>query len=441
MRAHFGTDGIRGRANENLTVDMAYRLGQYLGKTFREGRILIGRDTRLSGGMFESALSAGITALGANSYLLGVCSTPELIYLVRSQKFSCGIMITASHNPYYDNGIKVINSEGMKIDAGLEEALESYIYGEQQLEFATGEAVGQVYRYEQGLEVYLDYLQQQFPSDLSGYDVIIDCANGSASVTAEKMLKRLNANVTVLANQPNGFNINRDCGSTHIDNLVAAVKNGHYDIGMAFDGDADRLIAVASDGSIVDGDKTIFCVGRYLKNNGRLDGGKVVTTVMANLGLFKILDRYGIGYEKTQVGDKYVYECMCRNGYVLGGEQSGHIILSQHATTGDGLMTGLQLLEIMKKENRTLNELTDELTVYPQLLVNVQVADKEAVMKDEDVLAKCRQVEEVLNGEGRVLVRCSGTEPLVRVMTEARTDEICKKYVDEIIEVIKNKGY
>jgi phosphoglucosamine mutase len=210
---------------------------------------------------------------------------------------------------------------------------------------------------------------------------------------------------------------------------------------MAFDGDADRLIAVASDGSSVDGDKTIFCVGRYLKNNGRLDGGKVVTTVMANLGLFKILDRYGIGYEKTQVGDKYVYECMCRNGYVLGGEQSGHIILSQHATTGDGLMTGLQLLEIMKKENRTLNELTDELTVYPQLLVNVQVADKEAVMKDEDVLAKCRQVEEVLNGEGRVLVRCSGTEPLVRVMTEAKTDEICKKYVDEIIEVIKNKGY
>ncbi|MBQ4252615.1 MAG: phosphoglucosamine mutase, partial [Erysipelotrichaceae bacterium] len=204
MRAHFGTDGIRGRANENLTVDMAYRLGQYLGKTFREGRILIGRDTRLSGGMFESALSAGITALGANSYLLGVCSTPELIYLVRSQKFSCGIMITASHNPYYDNGIKVINSEGMKIDAGLEEALESYIYGEQQLEFATGEAIGQVYRYEEGLEVYLDYLQQQFPSDLSGYDIIIDCANGSASVTAEKMLKRLNAKVTVMANEPNG---------------------------------------------------------------------------------------------------------------------------------------------------------------------------------------------------------------------------------------------
>ncbi|MBR5049309.1 MAG: phosphoglucosamine mutase [Erysipelotrichaceae bacterium] len=441
MRVHFGTDGIRGRANENLSVDMAYRIGQYLGQTFRGGRILIGRDTRLSGSMFESALSAGITALGANAWLLGVCSTPELIYLVRNQKFSCGIMITASHNPYYDNGIKIINSEGMKIDAALETAIEDYIYGDGQLEFLTGEAIGQTHRYEEGLEEYLRFLQSHFPSDLYGYNIIIDCANGSASVTAERMLKRLNANVTVLANEPNGFNINRGCGSTHIENLVAAVREGHYDIGLAFDGDADRLIAVASDGAVVDGDKIIFCCGRYLKERGLLDNGKVVTTVMANLGLFKVLDRYGIGYEKTQVGDKYVYDCMCRNGYVLGGEQSGHIILSRHATTGDGLMTALQLLEIMKAEDKTLNELTDELQVFPQLLVNLEVKDKEAVMKDEDVLAKCRQVEEVLAGEGRVLVRCSGTEPLVRVMTEARTDEICRKYVDEIIEVIKNKGY
>ncbi|MBO4219051.1 MAG: phosphoglucosamine mutase, partial [Erysipelotrichaceae bacterium] len=323
MRVHFGTDGIRGRANENLSVDMAYRIGQYLGQTFRGGRILIGRDTRLSGSMFESALSAGITALGANAWLLGVCSTPELIYLVRNQKFSCGIMITASHNPYYDNGIKIINSEGMKIDAALEEAIEEYIYGDGQLEFVTGEAIGQVCRCEEALEDYLSFLKQHFPSDLSGYDIIIDCANGSASVTAEKMLKRLGANVTVTANEPNGFNINRGCGSTHVESLAEAVRNGNYDIGLAFDGDADRLIAVASDGSIVDGDKIIFCVGRYLKDNGLLDNGKVVTTVMANLGLFKMLDKYGIGYEKTQVGDKYVYDCMCRNGYVLGGEQSG----------------------------------------------------------------------------------------------------------------------
>ncbi|MBO4218235.1 MAG: phosphoglucosamine mutase, partial [Erysipelotrichaceae bacterium] len=322
-----------------------------------------------------------------------------------------------------------------------ETAIEDYIYGDGQLEFLTGEAIGQTHRYEEGLEEYLRFLQSHFPSDLYGYNIIIDCANGSASVTAERMLKRLNANVTVLANEPNGFNINRGCGSTHIENLVAAVREGHYDIGLAFDGDADRLIAVASDGAVVDGDKIIFCCGRYLKERGLLDNGKVVTTVMANLGLFKVLDRYGIGYEKTQVGDKYVYDCMCRNGYVLGGEQSGHIILSRHATTGDGLMTALQLLEIMKAEDKTLNELTDELQVFPQLLVNLEVKDKEAVMKDEDVLAKCRQVEEVLAGEGRVLVRCSGTEPLVRVMTEARTDEICRKYVDEIIEVIKNKGY
>ncbi|MCR5066728.1 MAG: phosphoglucosamine mutase [Erysipelotrichaceae bacterium] len=441
MRAHFGTDGIRGRANENLTVDMAYRIGQYLGKNFRGGKILIGRDTRLSGGMFESALAAGITALGTNACLLGVCSTPELIYLVRNQKYKCGIMITASHNPYHDNGIKIINSEGMKIDATLEEAIEEYIYGDDQLEFETGEAIGQVYRCEEDLEVYLGFLQEHFPSDLSGYDIIIDCANGSASVTAEKMLKRLGARVTVLANEPNGFNINRDCGSTHVEKLAEEVRKGHYDIGLAFDGDADRLIAVASDGTIVDGDKIMFCVGRYLKDNGLLNNGKLVTTVMSNLGLFKMLDKYGIGYEKTQVGDKYVYDCMCRNGYVLGGEQSGHIILSRHATTGDGLMTALQLLEIMKKESRSISELTDELKIYPQLLVNLEVKDKEAVMKDEEVLAKCRQVEESLAGDGRVLVRCSGTEPLVRVMTEAVSDEVCRKYVDEITEVIKNRGY
>lgn len=441
MRIHFGTDGIRGRANENLSVDMAYKIGQYLGYKSSGGNILIGRDTRLSGSMFASALSAGITALGSSAYQLDVCSTPELIYLTRHGDFAYGIMITASHNPFHDNGIKIISSEGLKIDAALEEEIEDYIYTDQQLPFAYGDKIGQVYDYKEGLQNYLRYLRQEFPTDLSGCRLLIDCANGSATVTAFQLLSSLNAQVQVLSNTPDGLNINRDCGSTHIERLVEAVKRGHYDAGFAFDGDADRVIAVASDGQIVDGDKILFCCGRYFQKHGLLDHDKIVTTVMANLGLFKKLDEYGIGYEKTKVGDKYVYESMCKNGYVLGGEQSGHIIFSRHATTGDGLLTALQLLEIMKKEGKNLNELTDELKVYPQLLVNVEVADKEAVLADEDVLAKCAQVEKELAGEGRVLVRASGTEPLVRIMTEAASDEICKKYVDEIIEVIKSKGY
>jgi len=441
MRIHFGTDGIRGRANENLSVDMAYKIGQYLGYKSNGGNILIGRDTRLSGSMFASALSAGITALGSSAYQLGVCSTPELIYLTRHGDFAYGIMITASHNPFHDNGIKIISSEGLKIDAVLEEEIENYIYTDQQLPFVYGDKIGQVYDYKEGLQNYLRYLRQEFPTDLTGCQLLIDCANGSATVTAFQLLSSLNAQVQVLSNTPDGLNINRDCGSTHIERLAEAVKRGHYDAGFAFDGDADRVIAVASDGQIVDGDKILFCCGRYFQKHGLLNHDKIVTTVMANLGLFKKLDEYGIGYEKTKVGDKYVYESMCKNDYVLGGEQSGHIIFSRHATTGDGLLTALQLLEIMRKEGKSLNELTDELKVYPQLLVNVEVADKEAVLADEDVLAKCAQVEKQLAGEGRVLVRASGTEPLVRVMTEAASDEICKKYVDEIIEVIKSKGY
>ena len=339
MRIHFGTDGIRGRANENLTVDMAYKIGQYVGKTYKGGKILIGKDTRLSSSMLEAALSAGLSACGCNVYQLDVCSTPALVYLVRNEDFDGGIMITASHNPYYDNGIKIISSEGSKINAEFEQEIEDYMYSDKQLTLAIGQDIGTINDYRNGLNDYYQHLYKEFPLDLSSYKIIIDCANGSSCVSAPVVFEHLNAQLTVSNNNPDGYNINKDCGSTHIDKLVNIVKEGNYDVGFAYDGDADRVIAVASDGQIVDGDKIIYSCGKYLASKGQLDGGKVVTTVMANLGLFKKLDEEKIGYEKTQVGDKYVYQCMQSNGYVLGGEQSGHIIFSQYATTGDGLLT------------------------------------------------------------------------------------------------------
>ena len=437
MRIHFGTDGIRGRANENLTVDMAYKIGQYVGKTFKGGKILIGKDTRLSSSMLEAALSAGLSACGCNVYQLDVCSTPALVYLVRNEDFDGGIMITASHNPYYDNGIKIISSEGSKINAEFEQEIEDYMYSDKQLTLAIGQDIGTINDYRNGLNDYYQHLYKEFPLDLSSYKIIIDCANGSSCVSAPVVFEHLNAQLTVSNNNPDGYNINKDCGSTHIDKLVNIVKEGNYDVGFAYDGDADRVIAVASDGQIVDGDKIIYSCGKYLASKGQLDGGKVVTTVMANLGLFKKLDEEKIGYEKTQVGDKYVYQCMQSNGYVLGGEQSGHIIFSQYATTGDGLLTSLMLLKLMSEAKKTLNQLTDDLIIYPQILINVEVKDKEACLKDQRLLDKCQQVQDILKDDGRVLVRVSGTEPLVRVMLEAQSEEICKKYADEIVEVVK----
>ena len=442
VKIHFGTDGIRGRANENLTVRMAYRIGQYLGRYLNNGqkpRILIGRDTRLSGTMFETALASGITSVGGDAYLLKVCSTPSLVYLVRHDNFDCGIMISASHNPYGDNGIKVVTGSGTKMNAEVEAKIEEYMYGDSEIELATGADIGVVIDYQDALNTYYDYLSERFPEDLSQYNILLDCANGSATVTAEKVYKRLGANVTVMSNKPDGMNINRGCGSTHPEALATAVKNGNFDCGFAFDGDADRLISVASDGKIIDGDKVLYMCGKYLKKHDKLRNGKLVTTVMANLGLFKKLDAEGIGYEKTAVGDKYVYDCMCKNDYVLGGEQSGHIIFSDYATTGDGLLTSLFLLKVMREEGKSLNELTDDLFIYPQLLRNVEVKDKHSAIEDPDVQEICRQVEEELEGEGRVLVRPSGTEPLIRVMVEARTDELCSYYVGKVVDVIKEK--
>jgi len=441
MQIHFGTDGIRGRANETLTVDMAYRIGQYLGSKFSGKKIIIGKDTRLSGAMFESALTSGITSRGANVYQLGICPTPQLIYLTRTKDFILGIMITASHNPYTDNGIKIIDETGKKISATLEKEIEDYMYGDANNDYAISDQIGSVNDYGMlGQFEYANYLKKEFPIDLSKLTICIDCANGSATVTAEKILTECGGVVNVLGNKPNGLNINKDCGSTHIENLVSQMKTGKYDVGFAFDGDADRLIAVCKDGQIVDGDKIIFAIGKYFHDKKILTGNKVVATVMSNLGLFKVLDKYGIGYEKTNVGDKYVYACMQENGYVIGGEQSGHIIISKHATTGDGLLTALQLLTIMVEEGKTLNELTDELVIYPQLLVNVPVNDKQAILEDEEVKNACQQVENDLQGNGRVLVRPSGTEPLVRVMVEAQSQEICEKYCQKIVDLINSKN-
>lgn len=444
MKIHFGTDGIRGRANENLTVSMAYRIGQYVGRYFHEknpeSRVLIGKDTRLSGSMFEAALAAGLTAEGTDVYLLGTCSTPSLVYLVSNRSFDCGFMISASHNPYHDNGIKIVTSSGTKMDAEFEKSIEDYMYGNSQMELSYGEEIGVVYPYEQGLDFYYSYLYELFPLDLSGFRIIIDCANGSATVTAEKVFRHLGTDVTVINNQPDGLNINRGCGSTHPEMLVDAVKNGRFDAGFAYDGDADRVIAVASDGQLVDGDKVLFMAGKYLKKNGLLRNGHIVTTVMANLGLFKKLDELQIGYDKTAVGDKYVYESMCANDYVVGGEQSGHIIFKDYATTGDGLLTSLMLLKIMQEEGQSLNELTDDLFIYPQLLINVEVKDKAAMMENQAVKDICAQVEAELEGNGRVLVRPSGTEPLVRVMAEAATDDICRDCVERIVSVVRREN-
>ncbi len=445
-KPHFGTDGIRGRANEVLNADMAYGIGRYIGYYYSSlikdrAKIAIGKDTRISSNMFEAALAAGITASGADAYLIGYCPTPCTVYLTRIGDFSCGVMISASHNPYYDNGIKIISGAGTKMDAGVEKDIEDYIYGGQPLAFATGAKIGQTVDYSQGLQLYLDHIKEILPLDLSGMHVVLDTDNGSATYTAPLVFKAFNADVEVINDKPDGLNINTNCGSTHLDMLVDYVKKGHYDAGFAFDGDADRLMAVASDGTIVDGDKIIYCCGRYLASQNQLRNNTVVTTVMANLGFFKKMEACHIKAVSTRVGDKYVYESMCANDYVIGGEQSGHIIFKDLETTGDGLVTALMLMKVIQQTGQTLNQLTDDLKVYPQLLVNVPVKDKETIMNQPALLEECEKVKAALGSDGRVLVRTSGTEPLLRVMVEAASDELCHKYVYQIVDLIKNQQW
>ena len=386
MGKYFGTDGVRGRANEGLTLDMAIQIGQYLGMYYgkeKHARILIGKDTRLSGDMFELGLAAGATSMGAQVYLLGVCPTPAVSYLIQKERFDCGIMVSASHNPYYDNGIKVFNHNGEKMEEDVLLQIEDYIDGKSTLTLNTGDKIGEYFEWQDGLEIYMSWLKEIVPVDLSGFKIAVDNANGSATSTAIETLDSLGATVEAISNSPNGININKNCGSTHPEKLQQMVKEGDYDIGLAFDGDADRLIAVNAKGELVDGDYILYICSRYMKSVNRLNKNMCVTTVMANLGLYKALDANKIDNVQTPVGDKYVFEEMQKNDYYLGGEQSGHIIFYENAVTGDGLLTALKLLEIMKNTGKSLEELSEGLFIYPQLLKNVKVNDKEAALKDE----------------------------------------------------------
>ena len=448
MGKYFGTDGFRGEANVDLTVEHAYKVGRYLGyyygKQHEDGKahVVIGKDTRLSSYMFEYSLVAGLTASGADVYLMHVTPTPSVSYIVRTGDFDCGIMISASHNPYYDNGIKVINGQGYKLEAAIENEIEQYIDGELgEIPFAKKDSIGKTTDYTMGRNRYIGYLLTIPTRPFKGMRIGLDCANGASYLVAKSVYDALGAKTYVINNEPNGTNINTDCGSTHIEKLQAFVKEKGLDVGFAFDGDADRCLAVDDKGEIVDGDKILYVCGRYLKDKGELNNNTIVTTIMSNLGLYKALDKKGINYEKTAVGDKYVYECMMENGYILGGEQSGHIIFSKNARTGDGVLTSLKIMEAMVEEKMPLSELTRGLTIYPQLLVNVKVTSKKEVMEDADVLAAAKKVEEALGDDGRILLRQSGTEPLIRVMVEAKTDEICKEHVDAVVDVIRSKGY
>ena len=442
---YFGTDGFRGEANVNLNVMHAYKVGRFLGWYYgkeHKARVVIGKDTRRSSYMFEDALSSGLTASGADVYLLHVTPTPSVSYVVRTEQFDCGIMISASHNPYYDNGIKIINGMGYKLEAAVEEEIERYIDGEiPEIPLATKENIGCTVDYSMGRNRYMGYLMTIPTRSFKNMRVGLDCANGAAYQVAKAVFDALGAKTYVINAEPNGTNINADCGSTHIEGLCDLVKREHLDAGFAFDGDADRCLCVDENGDVITGDHILYIYGCYMKERGKLIDNTVVTTVMSNFGLYKAFDAAGIDYEKTKVGDKYVYECMSKNGYRLGGEQSGHIIFSKYATTGDGIITALKMMEVMIAKKKTLAQLAAPLHIYPQVLKNVRVYDKPTAQNDEDVKAAVARVAEALGENGRILVRESGTEPVIRVMVEAGTHDECEAYVDEVIEVIKSKGY
>ena len=444
MGKYFGTDGFRGEANVVLTVGHAFKVGRYLGWYYgqeHKARIVIGKDTRRSSYMFENALAAGLTASGADAYLLHVTTTPSVSYVVRTEDFDCGIMISASHNPYYDNGIKVINSKGQKLEAEVEAKVEAYIDGESgEIPLAKKEAIGRTVDYAAGRNRYIGHLISLATRSFKDVKVGLDCSNGSSSSIAKSVFDALGAKTYVINNEPDGTNINTNCGSTHINVLQEYVKEKGLDVGFAYDGDADRCIAVDENGNVVDGDLILYVCGKYMKEHGQLKDDTIVTTIMSNLGLYKACDKIGMKYEKTQVGDKYVYENMVKNGFMLGGEQSGHIIFSKHATTGDGILTSLMLMEVIMETKQSLGQLTEEVKIYPQLLKNVHVADKKTARENPEVVKAVDAVAEALGDDGRILVRESGTEPVIRVMVEAATDELCEKYVAQVIDVIEKEG-
>ena len=440
---YFGTDGFRGEANVFLTVEHAYKIGRYIGWYYsREHRakIVIGKDTRRSSYMFEYALVSGLTASGADVYLLHVTTTPSVALVTRTEGFDCGIMISASHNPYYDNGIKIMDSNGHKLSNDIEEKIEAYIDNNiSELPLAIKNNIGTATDYVMGRNRYVGYLISIATRSFKNMRIGLDCANGSASSIAKSVFDALGAKTYVIGSEPNGTNINNECGSTHIENLQRLVKEKQLDVGFSYDGDADRCLAVDELGNEINGDHILFICGKYLKEKGKLNGNTVVATIMSNLGLFKALKKSDINYVKTTVGDKYVNEEMVRNGYSLGGEQSGHIIFSKHATTGDGILTSLMLMEVILEQKTTLSNLSNEMKMYPQKVKNILVDDKKAVVSNEVVLKMRDEIENRLGEVGRILIRESGTEPVIRIMIEAKTDQLCDNYVEQMVNVIKEQ--
>ena len=446
MGKYFGTDGFRGEANVNLTYDHAVKIGRFLGWYYgkrldKKAKIVIGKDTRRSSYMFEYALCAGLTASGADAYIMHVTTTPSVSYIARTEDFDCGIMISASHNPYYDNGIKLVNDHGEKMDEETILKVEEYIDGKVEVPVALRDEIGRTVDYAEGRNRYIGYLISMSKYSFKGKRVGLDVANGAAWAIAKSVFDALGAKTYVMNNTPDGYNINTDCGSTHIEHLQKFVVENNLDVGFAYDGDADRCLCVDEKGNVITGDHILYIYGLYMKERGKLLNNTIVTTVMSNFGLYKALDKVGIDYEKTKVGDKYVYENMVTNGHRIGGEQSGHIIFTKYATTGDGILTSLKMMEVLLAKEKPMSELAAPVVFYPQVLKNVRVKSKPEAQNDPDVQAAVSKVADELGDTGRILVRESGTEPVIRVMVEAESDEICEKLVDSVIEVIKAKGH
>ena len=443
---YFGTDGFRGEANKNLNVYHAFKIGRFIGDYFSEknngrGKILIGKDTRRSSYMFEDALSAGITSSGSNAHLLHVTPTPSVSYITRTEDFDCGIMITASHNPYHDNGIKIINKYGEKMEDEFLMKLEEYIDSDiEDIDLACGEDIGRTVDYIGGRNRYIAYLIQTVTKSFEGIKVGLDCANGAAFTIAKPVYDALGADTFLINAEPNGFNINKDAGSTHIEGLQKYVVENKLDLGFAFDGDCDRCIAVDNEGNVIDGDSILYILANFMKKEGWLDSNSVVTTIMSNLGLYKAFDELGINYEKTDVGDKNVHARMYEKDIELGGEQSGHVIIKKFANTGDGILTSLKVMEAMIESKNDLKSLVRDLKIYPQVLINVRVKDKNTVLDNTNVKESIEKIENKLGDSGRVLVRKSGTEPLIRVMVEAETEEVANESANEIVSTIKENG-
>ena len=443
MRKYFGTDGIRGIAGESLTADLSFKVGKALGKLLTEKKehpkVVIGRDTRISCDMIEQALTAGLTSTGVNVMTVGTIPTPAIAYLTKTIETDSGIMISASHNPYQDNGIKIFGPDGFKLTDEQELEIESLIDNSEQIKNASFEKIGKLYGGSELSQKYVQHIKQSISGDLSNIKIALDCANGATTGVAPYIFGDLEADIETIGCQPNGININDNVGSTKIDTISAFVKENNVDVGFAFDGDGDRVLAVDANGNIVDGDKIMFILAKHLKEQGELKDNMVVSTVMSNIGFYKAIEENGLQSVKTAVGDRYVVEEMRNNNYSLGGEQSGHIVLMNYATTGDGILTAVKLANIIKSTGKSLEELASEVSIYPQKLVNIKVIDKKAAMEDSEILAECEKVEKELEGNGRILLRASGTENLIRVMVEASSDELTDKYCEQVAKIVREK--